>query len=744
MKHPPLSSQGHPPLSSSIFRKHLSQALLLTGFVVVLLTTLTLFVTKSILEQAMLSQMSSVASTSEDAMEQALQLKRERASWLSTHTDIQSTLIRSTPSRILGRMFEQVRRDDLSLVGIELFSVNGVLLDSAGEFIGLPNDARLTPQYRTVMNAAGWHRYDVWTPVWNAAGSKMGYLALRYDVQPMLERFTANAPLLGANTHVFITRSGSGDVQLFHVSAQQNESYILSLGTLTNATTTVMPWLLSVEGSEGMTHSIDEAGRDILVAYRYLPTLGWGMAFIADRYAVLAGVRTLAYIHASIGTILLLLSAVLAWLLSRQLTEPLRSLTKRVLHLREGAWAITRQVHTGDEVEVLESGLVDMANRLQKLYRSQEREIRKRTKELHHQYALDRVILNTIEYGVCTVDRTGIITAINAAGLRLLCQKNENVLGLSVQDVLHLCGHRGEDLKGAHPVLQCIKTGHLKTTSMSARLSIRRKNDTLLPIFYTVSPLRDVSKVTGAVMVFQDVTDERKVDYLKSEFISLASHQLRTPLAALRWYTELLSDSGKSLGKDQREYVRQMKDSIERMNTLLSSLLRASRMDAQNLQPNIEKTNITDLIDKMYADFVPIAQEAGVKCQFLLPKNAIYLDTDPTLLRIILQNLLSNAIKYSAKNSQKLVVLELSETHTRVQVAVRDKGMGIPQNEQRRVFQKFFRAKNVRKMDTDGNGLGLYITRSIVERVRGKIQFTSIENKGTTFTVSFAKSVKKK
>lgn len=744
MKHSPLSSQGHPPLSSSIFRKHLSQALLLTGFVVVLLTTLTLLVTQSILEQAILSQLSSIASTSEDAMEQALQSKRERASWLSTHTDIQSTLIRSTPSRILGRMFEQVRRDDLSLVGIELFTVKGTLLESAGESIGLPNDARLTPQYRTVMNAAGWHRYDVWTPVWNAAGSKIGYLALRYDVQPMLELFTANAPLLGANTHVFITRSGSGDVQLFHVSAQQNESYILSLGTLTNATTTVMPWLLSVEGSEGMTHSIDEAGRDILVAYRYLPTIGWGMAFIADRYAVLAGVRTLAYIHASIGTILLLLSAVLAWLLSRQLTEPLRSLTKRVLHLREGAWAITRQVHTGDEVEVLESGLVDMANRLQKLYRSQEREIRKRTKELHHQYALDRAILNTIEYGVCTVDRNGIITAMNAAGLRLLCQKSENVLGVPVQDIVHICGHRGGELQGIHPVLQCIKTGHSKKASMSERLNVRRKNDTLLPIFYTVSPLGDLKNNAGAVMVFQDVTDERKVDYLKSEFITLASHQLRTPLSALRWYTELLSDSYKDLNKDQRGYVHQMKESIERMNTLLSSLLRAAKMDTQNIVPNIEKINISAVIHEMHADFLPLAQEAGLRCEFSVPRTSIYLMTDPTLLRIVLQNLLSNAIKYSVKHSKKAVSVQVSETESRVLVTVHDEGVGIPDAEQARIFQKFFRAKNVRKLDTDGNGLGLYITRTIVERLHGKISFKSAENKGTTFTVSFAKSVKKK
>ncbi len=738
-----MSVSRHPTLRptvlrSSILGRLVMQAMLLTGFIVILLTTLSFLVTRSMLEQIILSQLSSIASVSEDAIEQTLQSHRERAALLSAHTDIRQILRSAAPRGTLERLFLQVRRDEPSLSGIEIYNADGRLLDNVGEGAGLPDDARTTPQYRSVTDSTGWRWYDVRTPVWGSQSGKIGYLTLRYDARPILDRFIAVAPSLGSGSQVLLARTGSGELQLFHLSDRTDASYILSLGPVTRANAAVMPWISSVTGGEGVVRSSDEKGADMLVAYRYLPTLGWGMALLIDRHTALAGVRTLAFTHAAIGTLLLLLAAILAWLLARQLTQPLRSLTERVQRLRPGAWAMHRFIHTGDEVEVLESVIVDMAGRLQKLYRSQEAEIHLRTEELRRQYALDRTILDNIGYGVLTVDHKGHIVGINPAGLMLLGERSDRIAGKPVQGILRICGHRGEALKSMHPLLQCMKTGKMQKTPLTAHFNIRLRDDTLLPILYTVSPFGTGNKIAGAVMVFQDVTEERKVDYLKTEFISLASHQLRTPLSALRWYVELMGEHRAHLDDDQRGYLREMEKSVARMVRLLTSLLHASRSESQKLQPSFIMTDLRTVLQEQADDTLPLLQEAALTCSLSLPKRAVTVRTDPTLLRIIMQNLLYNAIKYS-RDAHKPIVIALAERSSDVTISVSDQGVGIPAAEQPRIFQKFFRAKNVRKLDTDGNGLGLYITKSIVERLGGTIGFQSAEGKGTTFTVTLPK-----
>jgi signal transduction histidine kinase len=254
---------------------------------------------------------------------------------------------------------------------------------------------------------------------------------------------------------------------------------------------------------------------------------------------------------------------------------------------------------------------------------------------------------------------------------------------------------------------------------------------------YTASPLIAGESMFGAIIVFQDVSEERRLDYLKSEFISLASHQLRTPLSALRWYIELLSESRTHLSHDNQEYLKQMEASVERMVTLLSALLRAAHVEGDQLEPDMHPTDVVELVKELEKDSETILHDAGLTCTHTLPDHPVVFETDPTLLRIVLQNLISNAVKYSAAHSGKKITIALTETKKELVFTVHDEGMGIPQAEQARVFQKFFRAKNVRKQDTDGNGLGLYITRTIVERLHGTISFISAENKGTTFTITF-------
>ncbi len=719
----------------------LAQALILTAFIVVVLTTLSFLVSRSVVERAVQSQLSSVASIAEDSLEQTLQSHHERVSLLLAHADVQSILSGQSGTATLQRLLVQLQRDESSIRSMEVRDRMGGLLARAGDEIGLPDAARQTPYRHPIIGVHGWTAYDVISPIWSGT-QRVGYLAVRYDAQPILAPLIAVAPTIGDTAEVAIVRGSGSELELHHLSSDFNESYVLSIAS--NDGQQTQRWMSVLNGVEDVSVQTDYRGRDSLIVTRYLPTLGWGLLFQVEQDDALEDIRTLALVHASIGTVLLFLAALLAWLLARQLTEPLRTLTTRVRKLGPNHWTIGRSVRSGDEVEVLEHVVVDMAGRLKRVYDNQEEIIDERTKELKRQYALDRSILESIEYGVVTVDQRGIITGINPAGLRLLAVLEVDVVGKPAAQIIRIFGHKGDALAGVHPLMKALRSGLPNRSPANAHYNVLRADDQLMPVLYSVTPLKTAGKVFGGIMVFQDITEERKIDYLKSEFISLASHQLRTPLSALRWYTELMAEKQKSMDSEQRGYLQEMKKSVERMVRLLASLLNASRMDSGNLRPELKDVDMHTIVRELHEDIEATARETGVKLKMVVPRSRIRLKTDQTLLRIVLQNLVGNAIKYSQATSGKTVIVTLASTRGGVRIAVADEGMGVPRNEQQRVFQKFFRASNVRKVDTDGNGLGLYISKTIVDRLGGTISFTSQENKGSVFTVTFPKANTKK
>jgi two-component system sensor histidine kinase VicK len=456
-----------------------------------------------------------------------------------------------------------------------------------------------------------------------------------------------------------------------------------------------------------------------------------------NRDAVLRNLHLLAVSQGIIGSLCILLAVALSYLLAKQLTQPLRSLTSAVSNLKPGSWMIERSVHSGDEVEVLDRVVSDMALRLQQVYEYQEGEIQARTAELKKQYLLDRAILQNMQQGVITVDKEGLITAANPAALGMLIKKSDELLRKDILQVIDLRGHRGNPLVGEHPVTLCLSAGTPVTSLHEAHVNIQRPDGSLLPIFFAATPLLEDGKVFGAVFVFQDMSEERRLDYLKSEFISLASHQLRTPLSSVRWYVELFGEEKDKLSEEQRGYLSEMDRGLTRMVALLTALLNAAHLEGEGTKPELQTVDCVKLLRDIAADSKLLFEESTIHCTVSAPETPVELITDPTLFGIILQNLIGNAVKYSPKGSA--LEIGLIEKGTDAVITVTDHGMGIPKEEQGRIFEKFFRAKNVRKVDTDGNGLGLYISKTIADRLGATMTFWSDEGKGTTFTVVLPK-----
>lgn len=461
-----------------------------------------------------------------------------------------------------------------------------------------------------------------------------------------------------------------------------------------------------------------------------------GIPADAGARALEPGLEMLSRSFTIVGTLLVGFTAATAYLLARRVTDPLRAVATKVGTLKPGG-KTERTVSTGDEVEVLDAALADMSERLATVHAHQEDEIAARTEDLRKQFELDRIILDNIHLGVVTVDRSGTIALANPAALELL--KIDAAVGKKVDETLLLRGHGGTPLSGEHAVLQHLSAGTTFRTPPSTHWSLERPDKSLLPVALSVVPLRDGQKSFGALVMFQNVSEERHIDYLKSEFITLASHQLRTPLSAIRWYAELLGDASGGLGDAEKEYVKEIDHSVRRMITLLGALLHAARIEDEAVRPTFAEANLASIVHETARDGRDTFDGASIALKVDAPSAAVMIHTDPVLLRVVLQNLLSNAAKYSPKGSS--VEMRLSVEGGTAVVTVADHGMGIPAADQERIFEKFFRAQNVRQVDTDGNGLGLYISKSIVERLGGDLSFTSVEGKGTTFSVALPVTV---
>ena len=235
-----------------------------------------------------------------------------------------------------------------------------------------------------------------------------------------------------------------------------------------------------------------------------------------------------------------------------------------------------------------------------------------------------------------------------------------------------------------------------------------------------------------AVIITRSFERLAEANRLKSEFVSIVSHQLRSPLSNLKWTIELLM-SGK-LGKieeKQTEYFKIIKENSNRMHELVADLLTVSRIETSRLPFKIQQFSMEELVKEIINEYKPVANAYNVevifKNQKLLPKAF----SDPSRIKLVVENFLDNAIRY-VKDKGK-VEIELSKNSGNIHFSIKDNGVGIPKKDKKYIFQKFFRSENVLKQQTKGSGLGLYISKAIIKRAQGKIGFHSEEGKGSTF-----------
>jgi PAS domain S-box-containing protein len=349
------------------------------------------------------------------------------------------------------------------------------------------------------------------------------------------------------------------------------------------------------------------------------------------------------------------------------------------------------------------------------------------------QRAETEALFTSIGDGAIATDEFGRITRVNPRALEILGYSDRELIGewfprkiIGLDDQGHMINLIDR------PITQAFLTGR----NISHKMHYRCKDGSTVPVAINVSPILLQGRPLGAIEVFRDITLEEEVDRMKSEFISLAAHQLRTPLSAIKTYSHMLIDGYMGdITKPQRQSLQTIIGATNRMNELISTLLNITRIESGTVAVTIKQFALDKLAEEVLSELSLLATERSISLSMDRRGTAsTSLRTDGVVFKEILTNLVSNAIKYTPEGGS--VKVTVSGRKSDVQVSVVDTGWGIPDLAQDQVFSKFFRAHNIVKRETTGTGLGLYLVKGLVEELGGKIWFTSREGEGTSFFIS--------
>lgn len=343
--------------------------------------------------------------------------------------------------------------------------------------------------------------------------------------------------------------------------------------------------------------------------------------------------------------------------------------------------------------------------------------------------------LRSIGDGIVILGKDGRTIFMNEASERLLRHAFNPTHVHTPEELLKFLLEGEPPVPFVLPLQDIMAAGRIM--SLPENTFLYGKDGVKVRIAGNISPILDEQKEAfGVVVLFRDVTDLRELDQMKSNFLSVAAHQLRTPLGSMRWNMEVLIDDGfGKLPKPAKEAVEQVYENTHRLITLVNDLLGVVRIDQKRSDEKTEPTDVCRLVREVAQTLEPEAKKQDVTIIFPDAVSCVILDIPPKRFYEAFENVLSNAIKYNRKGGT--VTITSSADTESARIAITDTGIGIPKKDQERIFAKFFRSDNAVLKQADGSGLGLFVVKSFVEASGGTIRFESEENIGTTFTMEF-------
>jgi len=357
------------------------------------------------------------------------------------------------------------------------------------------------------------------------------------------------------------------------------------------------------------------------------------------------------------------------------------------------------------------------------------------------------LILHAIEDGVILLDEQRTIQLFNPGAGKITGWVPKEAIGIDYHSVLKLIDDKGEPyLKENDPFERAFTS---KATVTDRKANLQTRSNSVISVDLTVSPLLDQhGNLKGAVGVFRDVSEERKVNQQRAEFVSTASHEMRTPVAAIEGYLALaLNDKVSTIDSRAKGYLEKAHESTQHLGELFQDLLTSAKAEDGRLMNHPGVVEMGQLVETLTDGLKFAAEKKKLLVEFVLGAPTSFIDAsggsvvkplyytyaDPDRIREVITNLFDNAVKYTDSGK---ITIGLTGDNAVVQVRVTDTGAGIPKEDQGHLFEKFYRVDNSSTRTVGGTGLGLFICRKIVELYNGRIWVASEQGKGSTFYIN--------
>ena len=357
--------------------------------------------------------------------------------------------------------------------------------------------------------------------------------------------------------------------------------------------------------------------------------------------------------------------------------------------------------------------------------------------ELTEVASKSEVVINAIGDGVMAIDSQGIIQLINPAAQRIIGWGKQDALALNYKSVLQLVNGKNEPLDAAgDPIQQVLNTNQQIRTN---DLTLITKSTKKLMISLVVSPVGDAG--SGVIVVFRDITKEKAEEREQAEFISTASHEMRTPVASIEGYLGLaMNPTTATVDQRAHDYIMKAHESAQHLGRLFQDLLDVSKATDGRLSNIPKVVDVTKFVFDVVQGLQQKATDKGLRLSYvpmpeggsktIAPVYNVNLDNDH--IREIVNNLVENAIKYTPKGE---VIVDVTGDDAHVTISIKDSGIGIPAEDMPHLFQKFYRVDNKDTREIGGTGLGLYLVRRLAETLGGRVWAESVYGSGSTFFV---------
>ncbi len=457
-------------------------------------------------------------------------------------------------------------------------------------------------------------------------------------------------------------------------------------------------------------------------------TIKWYVIAEQPASAVFSGARQAALFSFIISLAAIIIAIFAAIYFADIISRPIEALHRAALEFGKGNLSYRAKVESSDEIGDLAKSFNttagELAQTVESLKSSEAETVAERNKLA--------LILSSITNAVIAVDHSGKTILFNHAAEVLTGHSTKETLDKPLQSFISLW----EGDKPLDPAPLYAKGATSSGAISKKNLKLQHANGEDHYVTLVTDRLLDgAGSDLGVVLTFEDVTRELIMDRTKHEFVSIAAHQLRTPLTGLSWVFEtLLSKTSGELSPEQRDIARGGYDAIHRMIELVNDLLDISQIEEGRFGVTLVKQSVQPVLEHVLDVARKQAENRSITFNASITERLPDLEIDALKFEFVLNNIVDNALKYT-HNGGKVELKAAVEKNTLL-FTIADTGIGIPAGDAERVFGKFFRSKNARSVFTDGSGLGLYVAKNIVEQHHGKIWFTSAENSGTTFFVS--------